>query len=534
MPNEREAQCAWLRRPAGIAGVMAFVILGTAITRAPALQNGLTTLVAVTGGEPSHLNSAITTAGGIHIVAGSLYDGLVELDSAGRPVPGLARRWEVQDGGRRYVFHLRSGVLWHDGAAFTSRDVTFTFAEMLLKYMARTKAGLEPALAGIDAPNDSTVVFRFKAPYAPLLKRLTADEAPILPRHLYEGTDPLTNPRNRQPVGTGPFKFREWVHGDRLVFERNERYFVKGRPRIDRLVWRILPNNAAAAIALERGEVDYLAGIEGPQLPRLRRARAVRVGQHPAGAGGGWCVNTLVPNMRKPPLDDVRVRRALSLAIDRRFLAQRLYFGTAEPAHGPFHSALGATDRLAPRLSNDPVAAARLLDEAGFKSSQGKRALRLTFTYATPAFGPVAEALRDQFARVGVELALDPMDFNAAAEKVYTKQDFDIGVASYCNGADPDIGVKRVYDSRNILPIPFGNGAAYKNLRVDSLFDLAAATIDAQRRRSIYGQVQRILLQDMPYLWLVETNGWRAWRADIRGLQVWSGHTFDIATIGPR
>lgn len=531
MPNGFRRQWPRLAR---VASFLILAFLALVVARTSLSQKTPTTLVAVTGGEPSHLNSAITTAGGIHIVAGTLYDGLVELDSAGRPVPGLAHRWEILDGGRLYVFHLRTGVKWHDGAPFTSRDVTFTFAEMLLKYMARTKSGLEPALAKIEAPDDSTVVFRFKAPYAPLLKRLTADEAPILPRHLYEGTDPLTNPRNREPVGTGPFKFREWVRGDRLVFERNDRYFIKGRPRIERIVWRILPNNAAAAIALERGEVDYLSGIEGPQLPRLRKARGVRVGQHPAGAGGGWCVNTLVPNMRKRPLDDARVRRALSLAIDREFFAQRLYFGTAEAAHGPFHTALNATDRRAPPLAFDVERAGRLLDSAGYTSNQGKRALRITFTYATPSFSPVAEALRDQFAQIGVDLALDPMDFNAAVEKVYMKQDFDMGIASYCNGADPDIGVKRVYDSRNILPIPFGNGAAYNNPRVDALFDTAAATLDEQRRRAIYGQVQRILLTDMPYLWLVETNGWRAWRADVRGLQVWSGHTFDIATIGPR
>ena len=492
------------------------------------------TLVAVTGGEPGQLNSAITTAGGVHIVAGSLYDGLVELDSAGRPMPGLAERWEVRDGGRTYVFHLRQGVVWHDGTPFSASDVTYTFSEMLLKYSARAKAGLEPVLLGIDAPDPATVVFRFKAPYAPLLKRLTVDEAPILPRHLYEGTDPLTNPWNRRPVGTGPYRFVEWVRGDRIVFARNDRYFVPGRPRIERVVWRVLPNSSAAAIALERGEVDYLGGIDGPQLARLRAARGVRVGQHPAGAGGGWCVNTLVPNLRRPPLDDVRVRLALSLAIDRAFLAERVYFGTAAAAHGPFHSALAATDRAPGPLAFDPARAAKLLDAAGFTRRDTAPRFRLRFAYGAPGFSSLGETLRDEFSRIDVDLALEPMDFNAAVEKVYVKQDFDLGVASYCNGADPDIGVKRVYDSRNILPIPFGNGAAYRNLTVDSLFDAAASTLDATRRRATYGMVQRILLDEMPYFWLVETNGWRAWRADVRGLRPWSGHTFDDATIGAR
>lgn len=489
------------------------------------------TIVAVTGTDPAHLNSAITTAGGVHTIAGSLYDGLVELDSAGRPLPGLAERWDVKDGGRTYVFHLRRDVVWHDGIRFTSRDVTYTFTEMLLKYSARAKAGLEPALSGIDAPDDTTVIFRFKAPYAPLLKRLTVDETPILPRHLYEGTDPLTNPHNASPVGTGPYRFVEWVRGDRIVFARNPRYFIKGRARIDRVVWRILPNVTAQTIALERGEVDYLGGVEGSQLARLRAAPAVRLARHPAGAGGGWCVNTLVPNLHRHPLDDARVRRALSLSIDRAFLASRLYQGTASPARGPFHTALGATDRVAAPLAFDSARADSLFAAAGIVRRAGGSRLQLRFSYGTPGFEALAETLRDQFARAGVELVLDPMDFNAAVEKVYIKQDFDLGVASYCNGADPDIGVKRVYDSRNILPIPFGNGAAYRNPVVDSLFDLAAATLDPARRKQLYGRLQRILLDDVPYLWLVETDGLRAWRAEVRGLRIWSGHTFDEATI---
>jgi peptide/nickel transport system substrate-binding protein len=492
------------------------------------------TLVAVASGDPAHLNSAITTAGGAHIVAGSLYDGLVELDSAGRPVPGLAERWEVRDGGRTYVFHLRPGVRWHDGSPFTSADVTYTFTEMLLKYSARAKAGLAPVLAGIDAPDSATVVFRFKAPYAPLLQRLTVDETPILPRHLYAGTDPLTSPYNRRPVGTGPFRFVEWVPGDRIVYARNPRYFVPDRPRVERLVWRILPNATAAAIALERGEVDYLGGVEGPQLARLRRARGVALGRHPAGAGGGWCVNTLVPNLRRAPLNDARVRRALGLAIDRAFLAERVYAGTAHAAHGPFHTGLDATDRVPPPLPYDSARAARLLDSAGLTAHGAGPRLRLRFTYGAPGFSTLAEALRDQLARVGVELALEPMDFNAAVEKVYVAQDFDLGVASYCNGADPDIGVKRVYDSRNVAPIPFANGAGYANQLVDSLFDAAAGTLDAAQRRALYGRAQRILLDDVPYLWLVETDGWRAWRADVRGLRIWSGHTFDGATVPAR
>ncbi len=132
---------------------------------------------------------------------------------------------------------------------------------------------------------------------------------------------------------------------------------------------------------------------------------------------------------------------------------------------------------------------------------------------------------------MGIELVLEPADFNAVVERVFIKSDFDLGVASYCNGPDPDIGVKRVYHSANILPIPFGNGAGYRNSTVDSLFDKAAQTVNDGERQQLYAQAQQTLVRELPYLWLVETEVDRAYRNAVKGLRVWSGNTFEEATI---
>jgi len=167
------------------------------------------TLVVAASTDPGHLNPAISTSGALHFVAGSLYNGLVGLTSDFQPEPELADSWEVLDGGMRYRFKLHPGVRWHDGKPFTSADVEFTFNQLLLKYHSRTQTGLAPVLAGIDTPDDLTVVFRFKKPYAPLLQQLNVIEAPILPKQLYEGSDPMKNPANLKPVGTGPFRFVE-------------------------------------------------------------------------------------------------------------------------------------------------------------------------------------------------------------------------------------------------------------------------------------------------------------------------------------
>lgn len=211
------------------------------------------TFIVVAGTDPGHLNPAISTSGALHFVAGSLYNGLVALDKSFQPEPELAQSWVVSEGGKTYTFKLRPGVKWHDGQPFTAADVKFTFEELLLKYHARTKTGLEPTLAGIDTPDNLTAVFRFQAPYAPLLQQLNVIEAPILPKHLYAGSDPQNNPANLKPVATGPFKFVEYKKGQQVTMARNQDYFKAGLPYFDKLVFSIVPQPATAMLAFDKG-----------------------------------------------------------------------------------------------------------------------------------------------------------------------------------------------------------------------------------------------------------------------------------------
>ena len=203
---------AWRRSPLGISmiaipgrlytTVVMIGALGSALVAAcvgePSRTSGRPFVAAITS-DPGHLNPAITAAA-------LLYDGLLTYDSSLTPHPALATRWEVEDAGARYRFHLRPGVQWHDGVLFTGADVAYTFKEVLLKYHARTRASLGPALSDVVALDDSTVEFRFRRPYAPLLQQLDVSEAPIIPKHIFAGTDPLTNPANTRPIGTGPYR----------------------------------------------------------------------------------------------------------------------------------------------------------------------------------------------------------------------------------------------------------------------------------------------------------------------------------------
>ena len=171
-----------------------------------AQQPGGAAVVAVAG-DPGHLNPAVSTAGPLHAVADSMFNGLVALGRDGSVQPDLARAWSVSEDGLEVRFDLAPGVSWHDGQPFTAADVKYTFEEVLFRFHARTRAGLAPAVASVEAPDAATVIFKLKRPHPALLRQLDVTEAPILPRHLYGGSDPNTNPANAKPVGTGAFRF---------------------------------------------------------------------------------------------------------------------------------------------------------------------------------------------------------------------------------------------------------------------------------------------------------------------------------------
>jgi peptide/nickel transport system substrate-binding protein len=489
-------------------------------TRTPPAQ---TTLVVSQGGDPGALNPAVTTSGNTHPVTDQIFNGLVGLDAQLNPVPELAEHWTIEDDGRTYRFTLRDGVRWHDGVPFTSADVKFTFEHALLKYHSRSRAALEGLLLAVETPDPRTVVFRLKRPYSPLLQRLDVVEASIIPEHQYAGQDLLAGEPTRQPVGTGPFRFVSYAPGYNLVLEKNSDYFRRGLPSVERLVFRIFPNAAMAIAALEKGEIDYVGSVPGADADRLRQTPGIAVVAGTGGSGGSICQDVLIPNITRPPFGDIRVRRAFAHAIDRRFLVERVYFNQGQPSTGPIsHLLTWAYTPETRQYPPDPAQANRLLDEAGMTPVKGGERVAITFTHAA-AQQRLAQAMRQQLSGVGITLNLQTLDFNAAVEQVFVKKSFDLGFASFCNGADPDIGVRRAYVSSNIGPYPFSNGAGYRNSRIDELFDLASRPVDREERRRHYVEIQRILAEDVPYFWLIDSEGLRAHRTSFTGFRLWTG-----------
>lgn len=522
------ADCRCGRRVAAMLAALLAVLAAGACARERAARDA-TTLVAAISTDPGQLNPAITTNGSVHTASGLLYDGLVALDDSLRPVPALAVRWEIEEGGARYRFHLRRGVRWHDGAPFTAADVRFTFEQLLLRFHARTRASMSHALASVEAPDDSTVVFSFRRPYAPLLQQLDVSEAPILPAHLYAGRDPLRNPVNVAPVGTGPFRFASYVPHSEIRYTANRDYFG-GAPSLAIVVLRVIPDDDTQVAALEAGEVDWLFAVPGPARSRLRADPRVRMSSSALGAGGSNCISTLGFNLDRPLFHDLRVRKAIAHAVNRPQFVERVLFGQGRPADAPISSQIAfAHARDLPIAAFDVVEAERLLDATGWR----RRGTEVRTAHGVPGVADgtsftigfkgmpgqivYGDLLRAQLRVVGIDLRTEPLEPSVFTASVFTARDFDTAIGAYCNGTDPEIGVRRMYVSSSIAPVPFSNMAGYRNPAVDTLFDRAGAAIDEEERRRLYHEIQEIAVRDQPYVWLVETLNARAYSARCHG-----------------
>lgn len=506
----------------------------------PTAEGGGTLVVAITS-DPGHLNPAITTSGSVHTASELMYNGLVSYDENFAPEPDLALDWEILDDGARYRFRLRDDVVWHDGTPFTSADVAYTFQEVLTTFHSRTKASVGGLLESVETPDDTTVEFRFSEPYAPLLQQLDATEAPILPAHIFEGTNPQENPANQAPVGTGPFMFSSYSADEELVLVRNPDYFEPGLPKLDEVVMRVIPDAGSQVIALEAGEVDWLWGVPGPDLARLSGDDRFTTLKTLVNPGGANCIMTLSYNLDRPALSDVRVRRAIAHGLDRQAFLDRAAFGQGNVATAPVSSGIPTAHAAGLDLPGyDPDAARGLLDEAGWVADGGGRTARGVAGVADgtplaigvhmyPRFASYGELMKALLLEIGVDVEVKALERATLVEEVFTQRDFDTNIISYCNGTDPEVGIRRMYISGNIAPIPFSNSSGYVNTEVDDLFDSARNTVDPEARAGVYRRLQEILVDELPYFWLVETTATRIHTSACTGFRAF-GHFAEAAT----
>jgi peptide/nickel transport system substrate-binding protein len=480
------------------------------------------TLVAAIGGEPSTLNLDITTDFYPYVVGGPIYSKLATLGPDSQPVPDLARSWEISADGKVYTFHLNNGVKWHDGRPFTSDDVKFTFEKIIAVYHGSGQT-IFKRVSSIETPDASTVVVTLSEPYAAFFTFIARDGR-IMAKHIYEKGAILENPANIKPIGTGPFRFVAWNRGSDITLERNPDYFVTGQPYLDKIVFKIIPDASARLVALEAGEIDYIPAydLENAAIERLQKSKDITVTSK--GHESWAAITELMFNMDKAPYNDVRVRRALSQAIDRKFIVDKAGFGLNKVATGPISSEMAWAYTPDVRIyPYDPKAAEQLLDEAGVKRGpDGVRFhTKVVALRGADIFARTAEIVANQFKAVGVDVQVSILDRATALPQVYTTREFDMFIHSLTTGPDPAIGVERQYAAYNVRPSPFTNAAGYRNPQVDKLLADAGVATSRDQRAALYKDFQKIVVDDAPLVWLYEDKTFSAYRNEFGGMHDW-------------
>jgi len=463
------------------------------------------TLNVVIQPEPPILVSLTHTAGPTTRVSPKVTEGLVTFDLDFKARPQLATAWGKSEDGLRYRFELRRGVKWHDGKDFTSTDVAYSI-ELLRQYHPRgrgTFASVREILT--PDPHIAEVVLEKPAPY--LLAALTASEAPIVPRHIYEGTDPLANPNGRAPIGTGPFVFKEWKQGSHILLERNRNYWDPGKPYLDRMVIRFIADANARAVALETGEIHFAPDTPVPlgQIDSLKANPNLVV--ETRGYDYQPVVYRLEFNLANPYFARPEVRRAAAHAIDRDTISRVVFYGWSQSAPAAISPALKEFyNPDIPRYDFDPKKAEALLDAAGLpRGSDGTR-FKVFHDYMpySEAYQQLGAYTRQALANIGIGVTLRAQDVPTWFKRTYTNRDFDFMSNGMSHSFDPTVGVQRLYWSKNFKPgVPFSNGSGYSNPEVDRLLESAAIESDPVKRRELFRAFQVIVATDLPDINLV-------------------------------
>ncbi|HTU69215.1 MAG TPA: peptide ABC transporter substrate-binding protein [Candidatus Baltobacteraceae bacterium] len=448
-------------------------------------------------------------------VARLVYEPFVDLDAHGHPVPVLLTRipsranGDLSADGRTIVYHLRRNVRWSDGSALTSADVLYTLREILdPRNPVRTHEGYE-LIDRASAPDAHTVVLHLRRAWAPAV--LTYFSYGIIPQVVLPAHLPLA----RVPaVGDGPFDFVSWSHGNMLTYRANPLYW-RGKPAIDRLEVRIVPDTSTNLLLLQSGALDWNL-IAPAQRSIAARDPDVRLYSTPTAV-----IAALVFNTARAPLDDVRVRRAIAMSIDRGLISAKITLG-----------AYPVTDMLQPQFSwaydpaihepaYDPHAADALLDAAGWKRGprgmreRGGVPLRLTYVQFPESVTGVhvAAAVQAMLRRRGIDVSVESIS-NAQlflpVSGILAAGRFDLAYVPFTMGADPD-------DSDVLACKAPSNYMRWCDPRVDALERVALASVSQQQRRRLYGEIARRVAAQVPLLYLFNARYVYAYRDRLHG-----------------
>jgi peptide/nickel transport system substrate-binding protein len=476
MPFGRSGKRGWCLLGAGA------LLLAVACTGPQTSASGV--IVAIDQ-PPTNLDPRLGTDAASARLVELLFSALVRRTPSGEIVGDLALEWEIPDP-TTYRFRLREGVRFHDGRALTARDVVYTFRSMLDGTVSSPKSGTYRIIESVEAPDESTVLFRLSEPAAPFLWNLSLGAIGIVP----EGWTPAAG----TPPGSGPFRLAAFRRDAEIVLERNDDYFGE-RPHIERVTFRVIPDALVRALELRKGTVDIAPNVLPPDM-------VVTLGEVPHLSvldAAGTNYQYLAFNLEDPVFADVRVRQAIAHAVDRESIVRYLWRDQARLADSLLPPGNWAHADGLPSWDYDPERARALLREAGHPD--------LSFTYRTstdPTGLLVASVLQEQLRELGIAMRIQSNEFATFYSDVVAGN-FQMYSLRWIGGNnDPDM-FNLVFHSGMVPP----NGATrgrYRNSEVDRWIELARREIDTERRRQYYHAIQETVARELPYvsLWYLD------------------------------
>ena len=461
-------------------------------------------LVIVSGvGKPRHFNPALVSGSATAMVGTQIFASPLRYDENWNPLPYLAESWKISKDGLSVTLKLVNGATFHDGHPITSTDVAFSI--MTVKKYHPFKSMFAP-VERVDTPDLQTAVIRLERPHPAIMLAMSPALLPIIPKHIYgDGQDLKTHPANLTPVGSGPFRFVKYESGKYIVLERNEHFFIPGRPYLDSIVFRIESDPNAQMIDMERQEAHLLPLFMKPEgLDRLSQIEHLVI--TPRGHEGIGANNWLAFNLLRKPLDDKPVRQAIAYAIDPEFITKYLHKGYSRRSIGPIIPESPFHEPDVTRYDLDLVKANKLLDEAGYplKSDGTRFSLTLDHFPVIPSqHRDVALYIKRQLLKIGITVHLrKPKNFGEWFKRI-GNWEFDMTMDSPFNWGDPAIGVHRTYLSNNIRKgVVWSNTQNYRNPRVDELLEKAAIEMDVKKRKRLYSEFQKIVTDEVPVVWI--------------------------------
>lgn len=475
-----------------------FTLLGLALTPALAQTRGGTLTVAqqadIVGLDP-HTVSAYSSA----VVVEQIYDSLLVLDEKGDVLPSLATRWVAGNNGLTYTFTLRSGVKFSDGSPLTSKDVVYSFQRILNPKTASPRLNDLGKVKSVTAPNPTTVVVTLEQPFAPFLTKVAGPLMAIMPDGYAEKADV-----NKAPLGSGPFKFVNWVSGDSVNLERNPNYWEAGKPYLDKLVFKALKDDATRVTNVETGNVDLIMSVPQNQVERLEKNANVKL----SGGPGTW-YDYLGLNQAKAPFNNLKVRQALNLAINRDLIVRTVLFGKGTAiACGPIPPSHWAFATCREQVFNQ-ARARQLLTEAGFPNGF-KMTIKVGADYKSQV--NIAQSIQAQLKPLGIDVTVQPMEWGAFLDDVTNKGNFEGVILGWIGSVDPDDFL--YYQFRTGEKFNF---VKFSNPQADRLLDQGRSTVNKTQRQTIYRQLQTLLAQQSAYIFLHINDQYEAFTPAVQG-----------------